>query len=302
MTRFGPNRSASDAAHEAARAAREQIGRDDEAGMTDVEAAAREHHRQERDERQRRHRAQHHDRVEQPERLRIRLERREPAALRVVRGRQRRKSAQHDRESEQAGEHQPHRGRFAVERAHRAERQRRQREADRAAADEDRHREAGPRGAETVRHHRARRMEHRGAEAAHDQHRRQPRRRRRHADQAEHHDGDDRPGDQQSARMPAIREPAESELRDRRRELEDHRERARREQRQPELRNQQRQQRRVDVRVAVDDQMRGRHAHDARREDRLRSCRVTRARSTAAAVAARSGWSRGGPVTLNQIP
>ena len=106
------------------------------------------------------------------------------------------------------------------------------------------------------------------------------------------------------ARMPAIREPSESELRDRRRELEDHRERARGEQRQPELRNQQRQQRRVDVRVAVDDQVRGRDADDARREDRLDPLRSTMLTLATGSLRGRGGTCRYDVrfVTLNQIP
>ena len=65
-----------------------------------------------------------------------------------------------------------------------------------------------------------------------------------------------RPHHHQRPRPPAIRQRAEGQLRDRVRHLEAHRDDARRLQRQVEMRDQQRQQRRVDVRIRIDDHVR----------------------------------------------
>ncbi len=86
------------------------------------------------------------------------------------------------------------------------------------------------------------------------------------ADQAQHHHRQDRPGDEQQARAPAVGQRAEGQLRHRRGHLEAHGQRADGGEREAQVRDEERQQRRVDVGVGVDDEVRGGQRHDRGRQ------------------------------------
>ena len=184
------------------------------------------------------------------------------------------------------------------------------REAERAARQVRRHREALAVIGELVDQRRGRRMKRGPAESAHHEDRAQHERRGRQPDKAEDDDRDQRARHHQHSWPPAIGERAETQLRHRIGHLETHRQRARRLQRQAELRDQQRQQRRVDVRIGVDDDVRGRDLPDRRmkaepaavpqpaillKRPRMRSraspnSRIRRSCAAAASVASDARW------------
>jgi len=84
------------------------------------------------------------------------------------------------------------------------------------------------------------------------------------ADEREDRYGDERAGDEEDARPPVVGNVPEPELRDGVRHLEAHLQRARREERHLQVRDEERQQRRVDVAVAVDDEVRSGQQQDGR--------------------------------------
>ena len=141
----------------------------------------------------------------------------------------------------------------------RGEQQRPEREPERAAGDMDRHREAAMAAAEPMRERRRRRMKRGGAEAPDDQHRREHRHCRRNTDKAQDRDRHDRPAHHEQSWAPAIRDVAEADLRDRRRHLVQHRQRACGGEREMQFGDEQGEQRSVDVAVAVDHEMRAGH-------------------------------------------
>ena len=125
-----------------------------------------------------------------------------------------------------------------------------------------RHRQTRARATKPVDERRRGGMERRAAKAANHQERRERPRVRRKADQAQNRHGGDRSGQHEQPRPPAVGQAAEPELGDRVRHLEQHLECPRGRKRQAELRDQQRQERRVDVAVAVNDEVGAREQKD----------------------------------------
>ena len=105
-------------------------------------------------------------------------------------------------------------------------------------------------------------MERGAAKAAENQDDREQARIRRQADQRDRGDAKHRPGDEQHPRPPSVGEVAERQLRNRVGQLETHLQRAGGGQREIEIRDEQRQQRREDVAVAVEEEVRAGQQQD----------------------------------------
>ena len=189
-------------------------------------AAPRQHHRHERRERERRQRAQHDDEVEERQRPRVRPQRAEARRCASwcssIGGTRVRKNAITISPGiASSGVHSRPKCCAAGAKSSGPER-----EAERAAGDVHRHRQSAMVAAEPMRERGRRRMK-RGARRG--RRRSAPRRapaRRRDADETQDRHRDHRSDHHQQPRPPAIGDVAEADLRDRRRHLVQHRQRA----------------------------------------------------------------------------